>query len=877
MNIKLPAFLFSVLLMVLVNQLKSQNNIGFQWQRTLAGTNGQSGKAIIRTNDGGFVINGQAVPTPPNFFSDVWIAKYNSTGALVWQKKYGASSGGRSIDIIQTSDGGFLAVASVSGGGGNVTGFKGGSDIWLLKLDGQGNFLWQRCLGGTYYEEASNVVEMIDGGYIVAGSTNSKDGDIVGKTDSLNRDIWIVKVNSTGNSIVWQKVFKGLKEEETNALIKTKNGDVVITGYTKSNDNDFPNNGNGANELSDIFLIRLSNSGNTIWSKMFNNHNNDYGKSVVETSDLGFFIGGATGDSLELGRTLFVKVTSSGSLQWMKRLDAFTTGDSSYFGINRMIVDSINSGYFLSGFASSNNYIESAAALKIDTNGNLVWKKVYSRSSPQSEFHGLISETDLSIICVGEDYGFPKQGLLFKIGSVNQLKGTIFLDANSNGIKDVGEQNFNNTIVKSQKGSSVITGQPQNGAFRFDIDTGSYTTTVQLFNPYYNVLPSSLNTNFTTYFNVDSFGFAIQPIPNKQDLQINLVPLSPARPGFKAQYVLNYKNVGTTTIANGSVKLIKDSRTTLTAALPVPSSVVADTLTWNYTNLKPLDSLAIGIEFQLAAPPTLNINDTLKYTAVILPVAGDLTPADDTSSLRQRVIGSYDPNDKQESFAGKIPLKSVQDGSYINYIIRFQNTGNDTAFFVRLLDTLDTKLDWNSFQMIGSSHAYNLTIKDGNKLNWFFDNIKLPDSTTNLARSIGYVAFRIKPKNTLMANEVISNKASIYFDYNLPIVTNTTNTVVSVETTTAVREVQNDEMKMKLGPNPSNGYSVLQISGKLKGKFELRLIDANGRIISQQTITRNSTGEIIQLPLNLQQLSSGVYMIQLQQKEKSWWQKIVLQ
>lgn len=82
---------------------------------------------------------------------------------------------------------------------------------------------------------------------------------------------------------------------------------------------------------------------------------------------------------------------------------------------------------------------------------------------------------------------------------------------------------------------------------------------------------------------------------------------------------------------------------------------------------------------------------------------------------------------------------------------------------------------------------------------------------------------------------------------------------------------------MKLGPNPSNGYSVLQISGKLKGKFELRLIDANGRIISQQTITRNSTGEIIQLSLNLQQLSSGVYLIQLQQKEKSWWQKIVLQ
>jgi hypothetical protein len=875
---KLIHSLFVILFLLISSIVFAQNNIGFQWQRTFAGSNGISGKAIARTTDGGFVVSGESRASSPNFLSNTWIGKYNSTGALAWQKVYGGSTYGTlNADVIQTSDGGYLIVSSVYGNGGNVTGFKGGSDIWVLKLNNQGDFLWQRCLGGSDYEGVANAVETSDGGYIIAGSTNSKDGDVVGKSDSLNRDVWIVKLNNTGSSIIWQKVFKGSKEEEAKKIIKAKDGSFVLTGYTNSNDNDFPGNGNGSSGLSDIFLIKMTNSGSVVWSKTYHNYNNDIGSSVVETPDSGFLIAGSTGDSINVGNAFLLKVGGNSSMAWQKRINTFTYIDSVYFVVNDILIDTVTSGYFLSGFASSRNYLESAGAVKMDTNGNLVWKKIYSNTNFQSEFYGLIPDSDLSVIYVGRDYGAERNGLLFKIGSVNRINGVLYLDANSNNINDPGEQNFNNALVKSQKGSSVISGQPQNGAFKFDIDTGAYTTTVQLFSPYYNIVPGSRNTNFSTYFNVDSFGFAIQPIPNKQDLLVHLIPASPARPGFKSQYVLNYKNVGTTTIANGTVKFVKDPRTSFSLSLPVPSSVVNDTAFYNYTNLKPLDSVSIGIELQIAPPPNVNINDTLKLMATILPVSGDLTPADDTSHLRQRVIGSYDPNDKQESFAGKIPLKSVQDGSYINYVIRFQNTGNDTAFFVRLLDTLDNKLDWNSFQMIGSSHAYNLTIKDGNKLNWFFDNIKLPDSTTNLAKSIGYVAFRIKPKNTLVANDLIQNKASIYFDYNLPIVTNTANTIVSVETILAVREVQNNEMKLVLGPNPSSGYSVLQITGKLKGKFELRVIDMNGKIILEQTLTRNTAAELLQVPLQLQKLSPGMYIIQLQQKGKSWSQKIVLQ
>ncbi len=576
------------------------------------------------------------------------------------------------------------------------------------------------------------------------------------------------------------------------------------------------------------------------------------------------------------------KTNSNANVLWEKSFNI--TQDGSHI-ISEMSYSLNKEKLFIGGSSAPGLNMANSYILQLDTSGNLEWAKRFLKTGRSSVINDIVVHSDSFPLSIGTIRPYGGFGLsdttdmiLLKIGPSNNIVSTVFYDDNLNGVRDLNEKGFNNAIVKSVNTKSEESASLYDGISVVDVDTGSYKTTVELFYPsYYSVTPSSFTSNFNSYFNVDSFSFAIQPIANKQDLIVHLVPVSPARSGFKAQYVLNYKNIGTTTIANGTVKLIKDSRTAYSISLPLPSSIVADTITWNYTNLKPLDSIAIGIELQLAAPPTLNNSDTLKYTAVVLPVTGDLTPADDTSSLKQLVQGSYDPNDKQESFAGRMPLKTIQDGGYINYIIRFQNTGNDTAFTVRLMDTLENKLDWSSLEMIGSSHKYSLTIKEGNKLQWVFNDIKLPDSTTNLTRSIGFVAFRIKPKNTVVTNDVIKNKASIYFDYNLPIVTNSADITVTNEIVTAVREIQNDEMKLQFGPNPSSGYSNLMITGKLKGKFELRIIDNNGSIISQQTVTRNSVAETNNIPVHLDKLSSGVYYIQLQQKGKSWWQKIILQ
>jgi uncharacterized repeat protein (TIGR01451 family) len=155
---------------------------------------------------------------------------------------------------------------------------------------------------------------------------------------------------------------------------------------------------------------------------------------------------------------------------------------------------------------------------------------------------------------------------------------------------------------------------------------------------------------------------------------------------------------------------------------------------------------------------------------------GDETPADNGFAMVQEVRGSWDPNDILCLDGAKISPFSLN--SPLHYLIRFQNTGTDTAFNVVVMDTLSNKYDWNSFEFIRSSHPCAVKRK-GNKLEFMFANIKLPHQAIDDAGSHGYIVFRIKPKNTLMIGDSLNNKAAIFFDFNLPVITNKVATVVS--------------------------------------------------------------------------------------------------
>ncbi|MCW3107165.1 MAG: hypothetical protein JWQ09_1671, partial [Segetibacter sp.] len=361
----------------------------------------------------------------------------------------------------------------------------------------------------------------------------------------------------------------------------------------------------------------------------------------------------------------------------------------------------------------------------------------------------------------------------------NAIQGATFFDRNLNSTKDVDEPFFDQlNIVASKAGFDTVSTIASNGNFSVDIDTGLYVTKAIPYLPYYNVVPATHNTSFNSYFNIDTVSFAVQPIAGKRDLSINLVPLTVSRPGFATNYKILYRNNGTDTISNGSIEFIKNSKINYISSSPSASSVTGDTLRWSFSNLKPQDTAGIVINLSVKSPPSVNIGDTLATRANIYPVTTDLTPNDNTSVFVQRAIGSFDPNDKTENHPGSIKAIQVTNGEYLQYTIRFQNTGTDTAFNVYVRDTLSSKLDWSSFQMLAASHNYQLTINDGAKCSWAFNNINLADSNKNEGASHGYIVYRIKPKSSVSFKDTIYNSAAIYFDYNLPVHTNAEKTYV---------------------------------------------------------------------------------------------------
>lgn len=361
----------------------------------------------------------------------------------------------------------------------------------------------------------------------------------------------------------------------------------------------------------------------------------------------------------------------------------------------------------------------------------------------------------------------------------NTLKGSVFYDYNANGVKDANEDFFGNAVVWAQKtGVDTIMITASGGKFETDVDTGSYTIRpVQLAvpTPYYTAVPVTRTTSHTTYFNTDSVWFAMQPIPGMRDIFVYTIPLDVARPGFPTDYMIIYGNSGTDTVPAGTVQFVPDDLVDITSTVPATSSVSGDTLRWNYTNLHPHDTSFIIVHATIQPPPAVNIGDTLTSFASISPLPADLQPADNSFVLKEDVVGSFDPNDKNENHAGQVNTEQVNSGEYLQYIIRFQNTGTDTAFNIYVRDTLSNKVDWNTMQMISASHPYRLVRNDGVCV-WTFNNINLAAVSQDEPNSHGYIVYRVRAKTSVLPGDNINNNASIYFDYNLPVLTNTETT-----------------------------------------------------------------------------------------------------
>jgi uncharacterized repeat protein (TIGR01451 family) len=715
-----------------IAKLDTQRNI--TWSTCLGGSDYEDLGSVQRVPDSGYIVaastwsnNGKV--SGNHGLGDVWIVRLGNSGNVVWQKCYGGSNVEEGVYIEKTADG-YIMTGSTGSTDGDVTGLHGTNnfDIWVVKLDDSGAIVWQKCLGGTGEESGIKIKQTTDGGYIVLGRTSSTNGDVVGMHGTS--DIWVVKLDSNG-AIEWQKCLGGSTDDLPGDIILTSTG-YIITGHTWSNNGDVSGNHGGG----DGWVVNLSATGSVLWQRCYGGLIQDALSSIIQLPDNTYVAAGFTGS---------------------------TNGDVSY---NHGYYD-----YWLVNFSQS---------------GTIIWEKTYGGSSWEgASVVGLNPAGNLVVLGstwsndqdVTGNHG-QDDVWLFEAGTTNSITGQVFYDVNKNGIKDNGELAFDQVTVRAQKGSELRSSIPANGNYKIEIDTGSYIVNAVPYYNYYTIFPAQQNISHNTWFNTDVINFAVQPNGALRDVTVGVWSNSAARPGFSAMYTLYYRNVGVEPVLTGKIKMVKDHRISFTTATPAPASVNGDTVTWNFSNLHPNTSVFMYLNMQIGTMPAVNLGDTLKSVVWIEPDGIDITPQDDTMVLKQIVTGSFDPNDKTEANAGVITPAQVSNGEYLNYLIRFQNTGNDTAFHITVRDTLDTRLDWNTLQMIASSHSYQLSIEEGNKLAWQFNNILLPYINIDEPNSHGYIAYRIKPKSTVVLGDTIKNTAGIYFDFNLPIATNTHKTVV---------------------------------------------------------------------------------------------------
>jgi predicted secreted protein len=239
-----------------------------EWNHTYGGPGLENPISLIQTSDGGFMVTGSTLPLGPEE-RDFWLVKTDSFGNLEWNKTYGGVGSDWGRSVIETSDGGYILV-------GDTTSFgAGGSDYWLVKTDENGNMQWNRTYGGSDQEIPYDMIETSDKGFVIVGKTSS--------FGAGGSDCWLIKVDSLGY-VEWNQTFGGGKNDSAESLVQTSDGGFAFVGVTES----------FASGWTECWLIKTDSFGNMVWNRTYGEDNDDWGHSLIVTSDGGFAFAGET-------------------------------------------------------------------------------------------------------------------------------------------------------------------------------------------------------------------------------------------------------------------------------------------------------------------------------------------------------------------------------------------------------------------------------------------------------------------------------------------------------------------------------------------------------------------------------------------------------
>jgi hypothetical protein len=433
------------------------------------------------------------------------------------------------------------------------------------------------------------------------------------------------------------------------------------------------------------------------------------------------------------------------------------------------------------------------------------------------------------------------------IGIVNSISGTVTYDIDNNGCTNEAVP-AEGVLVSAENSNGVLsTLTDSNGNYILLVSENEYTVYIneESLPDDISFSPANQTVLFTESETEATADFCLNATATYNDLAVSITPLEQARPGFETDYLINYENNGTT-VLNPTITLVfNNSKMNYVSSTPQETSITGNMVTWSFNNLQPFQSGSIVFTTDIFQPPTVNGDDILNYTVSVSPDTNDVVPEDNTQIFEQIVVNSFDPNDKQVTQGESILENEVSN--YLDYVVRFQNTGTASAVNITVTDTLANNLQWNTLRTSFASHDYRLEIENGNILKFIFEDIFLPAEQDDSDGSNGYIAFSIKPIETLELGDAVNNTANIFFDFNEPIITNTVSTQVIAPLSIPVNSLPKD---IQVYPNPvSSNLNILVGSDDKIKSIEIT------SITGQRIITSKNKS------INLSSLAKGIYFV----------------
>jgi len=386
-----------------------------EWEKTFGGIYDDYAYSVQQTTDGGYIMAGGTNTYGAGWY-DVYLVKTDASGNMEWEQTFGGSSRDEARSVQQTMDGGYIIAGSTGSYG------AGGGDFYLIKTDALGDMVWEKTFGGSGSDEARSVQQTPDGGYIIAGMTDSYGAG--------SWDFYLVKTDASGN-MTWEQTFGGSDYEDAYSVEQTTDGGYILAGATESY---------GAG-WADVYLVKTDASGNMTWEQTFGGIDDEFAYTVEQTTDGGYII---AGEKYSFGTDSYdfylVKTDALGNMEWEQ-----TFGGSNYDAAYSA-EQTTDGGYIMAGATTSyGEGLRDVYLIKVDTSGNIEWEKTIGGSSHDFAY-SVKQTTDGGYILAGLtiSYGAGLQDVyLVKVSSAtNTPVGsdvTVSLDSGTVNFPDVNQ------------------------------------------------------------------------------------------------------------------------------------------------------------------------------------------------------------------------------------------------------------------------------------------------------------------------------------------------------------------------------------------------------------------------------------------------------